>query len=195
MDYTFKSGKYEGKSIEQVALTDYTHLRRILFHRNGGGDNLTKTIDDIANRLNNFVPKSKCRLCENPAFYFPVEIKVGPKLKKIDGEYVEYTGTTGVVIDLKDTRCKEHSRNLFNRDASLYEIRFDILKYFSTEPEWVRERVNKSLLDLAGFNGYKKTKKNCEKFIRNLEIRDRDCEEVISSLKATDERYAQLALL
>ncbi len=171
MIYVFKSGEYAGNSIEQVALSDYLHLKNMLSYRKGSKDSLTKNIEDIIFKLNNFVSKAKCH-CDKPAEYFPLEVKCenkyNPYLQK------EVFVPENVNINFGDARCPEHSKtsNLINSNALLYNIKFDVLENFSEEPKWVKDKINDALLYLSGFNGKSKTKKNCEEFIKNLELKE-----------------------
>lgn len=171
MVYVFRSGGYTGNSIEQVALSDYLHLKDMLSYRKGSKDFLTKNLDEIIFKLNNFVSKAEC-YCDKSAEYFPLEIKYenkyNPYLQK------EVFAPENVDINFGDVRCHEHLEtfNLINSNASLYKIKFDVLENFSREPKWVKDKINNALLHLSGFNGKSKTKKNCEEFIKNLELEE-----------------------
>ena len=62
MSYEFKFGKYEGKNIEQVALTDYLHLKQIIKNRKEQGKHTSfdDSIEKVIKKLNNFkTPKRR----------------------------------------------------------------------------------------------------------------------------------------
>ena len=62
MTYIFgENSKYEGKSLEQVALTGYLHIAGLLEYPHSGED-LKKNIRDISEKLNNFIPIRKCSI-------------------------------------------------------------------------------------------------------------------------------------
>lgn len=168
MTYIFSNGsKYEKKSIEQVALTDYLHLIGLLEYKYSG-DDLKKNIHDITEKLNNFIPISPCKACGKDSEYFPMEIVVGTSYDPYKG--MDVTKPLDVIKDITDLRCKEHAKNPRQRGLSYVPTKFDILRSYSNEPKWVIEKINEALLALSGFSG-SRTKKNCEYFLENLKQR------------------------
>jgi len=171
MAYEFKSEKYPGKTIGQIALIDYCNLISILEHRKGRNDLLTKHIEDVVSRLNNFIPKDNCSKpnCNNPAEYFPLDITVEDVYNPYKGKHMP--SPTNIYIGREDIRCKNHinSRDLANSRASLYKIKFDTLELFSKEPKRVIKEITEALLSFAGWNsGWKKSAEKCGNFIYDL---------------------------
>lgn len=167
MTYIFgEKSKYQGKTIEQVALADYLHLMFLLEYPYSG-ENLKKNIHDLSEKLNNFVPIGSCKACGRDSEYFPMEIIVGKGYDRFGNEEIK---PLDYVADLSDLRCGEHNKNPRQKGLTYSPINFDLLKCHSREPKWVIEKINNSLLELAAFSG-SKTRKNCEEFFKNLKQR------------------------
>jgi hypothetical protein len=205
----YQTGLFAGKSNEQIALSDFTsrktefgsfddygnklgqfttsgylHLKKILENRKKQGidDFMTKNIEEIVYKLNNFIPAVNCRYNYSPitpdtphnqlADYLEIEIISGQIPR---GDHERY-GPEGMSITplCNEHRPITHSRQKTNNDSNKsiesYDIKFDILEKIPEWPKWVRQDVLKSLLECAGFSG-KKTRQNCEDFFRNLKQR------------------------
>ena len=174
MVYKFKSGKYQGKTIEEVALIDYCHLNKMLENskRKNQNDFITKNIEDIINRLNNFVPAVTCRYpdCKNIADYLTIAITEGTIPR---GDFNRY-GVTDSSISKDYVWCEKHKDiHTGHEKAAPYEIKFDTLLELKTKypiwQEWVNgiKKIQKVILECAGFKG-NKTAEKCSNFIYNL---------------------------
>jgi hypothetical protein len=173
MTFIFQYGQYAGKSVAQVALADYSYIRFMLTDRirKGASGNLTEELRMVANKLNNFIPKVPCRFpdgCSNLADHLSIRLTYGDIPR---GDFSRH-GVIGVSASTEYAGCREHIDYIASGDSktSKYPIRFDALSMLPEWPKWVRQDVQKVLLECAGFSG-KKTLDNCERFIRTLEQR------------------------
>ena len=173
MAYIFKSGNYEGKSIEQVALTDYAHLERIMYYKKRMRDLLSEDIRHVSYNLNNFIPVVKCneKECDKTSEYLTIYLHKDWVDIKIDGMPKKVYKPTGISVSPNYSWCNSHKTRAEYLKAKPYQIKFEILAEFPAHPKWVRETIEDVLLQCAGFNGHKKTKKNCEDFINSLKLK------------------------
>ncbi|MBU2523466.1 MAG: hypothetical protein KKE23_04220 [Nanoarchaeota archaeon] len=168
MTYIFnEKSKYPKNTVEQVALKDYLHLVGLLDFEYSS-EELKKNINEIFEKLNNFIPISACKACGKDPEYFPMEVKT----RQFENPYNGRISTIPDLVekDLDDLRCGEHVNSPNRAGLSYRPIKFNLLKSYSREPQWVIEEIQKTLLELAGFSGMK-TKKNCGEFFKNLKQR------------------------
>lgn len=171
MKYIFKSGKYEGKSIAQVALADYSQLKDLQAFLKDKNPFLFSSIEEVVRKLNNFIPQVKCRYhegCGKTADFLSIAISYGDIPR---GDHTSY-GPIGISASTGYAGCTEHIDDIMAvyHKARKYPIRFDSILSIPEWPKWVRKDVSKVLLECAGFKG-RKDYDNCENFLRNLEQR------------------------
>ena len=179
MVYHFKEGKYPGKTVEQVALIDYSHLKTMYNKRKAENkdDFLTKNIETVIERLNNFLPEVQCKDpgCKNIANYLPISLTVGEYQVQKNGQPLTRVGVTEVSIPEDKSYCENH-RSIYHKLVSkevLYEIKFDTITELREKHQfwqrWVSDPklIQKAILKCAGFKG-NKTPKKCSDFIYNL---------------------------
>jgi len=194
MTYIFQSGLFAGKSVAQVAVSDFTsrkhsdfdnrneygeklgnftdigylHLKRVLENRQKERKDsiMDQDIKDVIEKLNNFVPAVKCKYenCDKIADYLSIAMDFG-EIPRGGDNY--RNGVTGISVSTGYSWCEEHKNDYEYKKAQRYDIKFDTLEDIPSWPKWVRKDVLKVLLESAGFKG-KRNYDNCENFIKNL---------------------------
>jgi len=171
MSHVFKSGDYEGKSIAQVALTDYSGLKGLQSFLKDKNPFLFSSIEEVVRKLNNFIPQVNCRYhagCDKTAEFLSIALTYGDIPR---GDFSRH-GVTGISVGTEYAGCNNHIDDITSgyHKAGSYPIKFDSLLSIPDWPRWVRKDVSKVLLECAGFKG-RKDYDNCERFLSNLEQR------------------------
>jgi len=146
--YSVGSGKYEGETIEQLALMDYPFFldRRDYLYK-GTREGITRlwpeinAMDKLSGLLNKFLKEKKCKTsgCDSLAdgIWVPSVIAYNPHTEK---NFTDYN------FPLYELRCEDHRLvGKFER----FPLDFASTKMFSTQADV--DRMQKILLTLVGF--------------------------------------------
>ena len=162
----FRFGKYNGKGIEQVAMTDYQYYDWLKRLYNSGemkvdlSVNFLDRLKEIGYKLDHFKPVVKCQTCKETAAYLSI-VK-----HELDGNFV-----TGDYFYCKKRECWPH------KDSNVSYYNLLPLKYSSiVNFKWSKESPKSFIKQLHGAlarttgwpNGQKFTEKACREFIAGL---------------------------
>lgn len=149
-------GKYQGKSVEQVAIQDYCYLTWLL-QKGIKKFELKDRAEYVINKLNTFVPVVKCSIngCDNPGHYLSIVFK--------------YYGLSGPGISVSPifAICSEKHFDLMPgraEQARIYPTKFSMLECFPHRPKWIRQDITKVLCEMAGI----RSKRSLEETINAL---------------------------
>jgi hypothetical protein len=166
VSYSFHGGKYAGKTLEEVALKDYSYLVYAKKTLTTAYEGFKKRIDEIIQILNNFNSVEKCEKCKETA-------------KNISTAY-SYAYTYGnCTIDpssysIKSSHfyCdKKECLDSINTSSGvkIVPIKFDSILEYDCSPKYLRREMQKLLLKAAGWQEKRKiTKKSAREFIDKL---------------------------
>jgi hypothetical protein len=173
--WKFKYGDYKEKTIEQAALADY---KGYLFVKDsiGRGWSVNSRLEEVVEKLNNFVPSVKCSHCDDIADYLSI-IELHD-MKHDSYKDIDVYGLIDLSVSPEHVLCEDHKNYVpegIAGSASVYPIKFDIITDFNARnkdnkykmPQDAISKVFHTLRACAGFRG-KATEKNCSDFIDNL---------------------------
>jgi len=165
----FRFGKYNGKGIEQVAMTDYQYYDWLKRLYNSGemkvdlSVNFLDRLKEVGYKLDHFKPVVKCEQCKETAVYLSIVERFGSDM---NGYFV-----TGDYFYCKKREC--WPRN----DSQISSYNLIPLKYSSiTNFKWSKastkifiKQLHETFARAAGWpNGQKFTEKACREFIAGL---------------------------
>lgn len=177
-------GKYKDKTIEQTALCEYGGYLRVREAQNEGWvqrqPDKKKNIDEVIDKLDNFVSAVNCSYCSNPAEYLTVVEMRGDKHNPYNGKEAHGLKDLLVYPEAK-VLCENHKHE--NIEADKYPIKFSIIEKFhkrNQERDDSGERIGKydiqkeniarifdALKLCAGFSG-RADEPKCRNFFMNL---------------------------
>ncbi len=192
--YTLKSGKYSGRTLEQVALTDFSELVRLRDYALMS-EEFTERAHYISWALNHFEPVVKCRSCGGIPSTLDLKIKWEERDLPIKGTNFmirkkiyepNRMSPSFVYCGSSSPDCAQSYRD----DSSDFrDLKFNTLLNLATRtpgtrknpagnriyPLWLEEELRNVLLVCAGFredmNKTRKiTKKAARDFIDNLKL-------------------------
>ncbi|MBI4451503.1 hypothetical protein HY642_06010 [Candidatus Woesearchaeota archaeon] len=148
-------GRYNGKSVAAIALSDYSYLcwAQTIVHK----QSVLHDIERSRFALNNYAPQGQCYTCKAP-----------PKVVSIaagNGEWL----IESAYLFCDSKRCQDSTG--LDGPRAIKPIKHDTLLAFSQsgdrEPKYAIKRFQERLNELAGFTG-RRTRDRCEQFLEDL---------------------------
>ncbi|MEM2822147.1 MAG: hypothetical protein QXE64_00960 [Candidatus Pacearchaeota archaeon] len=172
----FKSGKWRGKSLEQLAVTDYPSFRWL--YENGNlPDRWKARMEKIIYALDNFESKIKCQNpnCCNPAEYLSIVVEYS---YGYSGYGSRSRGKAKPIADIGvstdyvfcSPKCSKNSHLPLHEKAILYEAKYSVIfSEFSptTCNKGIREDLHNVMYKLLA-GEMEKTKKNLYNLINKI---------------------------
>lgn len=149
------SRQYHGKSVEQVAFTDFPYLLYLREKQSMGKEDLRERILKVINTLGKFTSPLDCRHngCGKKADKITIVSRNIPY--QYDGKWrdsIHLSADTGYIW------CKDHSDHRHDR-AVTYQMGFEFIEKFPQYPKNIRKKLHDVLLACTGYTGTKSKQK------------------------------------